>query len=833
MADAQTMPSVEMINWEGLFTKQNPETLKVTQLRECQNADFFREYGSLSKLRGTRRVLATQYAEGSTVKPITWGGFYKSQTLAGDIQRETLIGAGNTIQKINTDGTVTELLSGEPDGLVRTSDKLDRFMYITSQNTVSVGNRGQMSKYDGNKITQWGLTAPGDQETPIETFDDSEVFENLDSPTNATVANSTLPAYDGTATAVTKGTASATASIEDLNRTPFGINSVIADRALVSVYIPREDYSKLVTSGRAISIYVGSGGTLENDFYRYDFQIGRLIPGWNTLVMDFSTFPSGDFGTSSGTTIDDDNLASIRFEFITNNASDVVTLYWDDFVSLDQGGPSPTFGDSTSDSSVFNQAATATWKLQVTFVDEYGNESNAGPTSVTADNTTGSLNYAKIDWADIPVSTNANMPVVKRNLYRTVAGGAEFLFMGTINDDVATTYEDTTADASLGTNTPPQLGDSIFDNSPPPSAGITVLWKRTAFLAGDPLNPNLLYYSRYDLPEAFPLANTIELDDRITGMFKTYLGLVIATETAYWRVIGDNPDYTVDQVIEGFGGVGPRGVGTARETGWVVDREGMRLYDLRETRKISEVIRDRVDAFDKSLLEDTHTAHSKANNALVWFAKDSDGTYTNRYLYQYMVDEIKKGWFSEIVMAPSDLNILHVWEIEDANGDFIFYASSDKGMVFELFSPTSLNWVNETGQSRAIEMLLQTPFMRLGANPDSKELEGTTGRVTPRLIELRIKEQSGLAHEWTVTIETSDSAAEDAVVRDTQVMTFTFPAGVSLIRIAPLDLTSAEYVRLTIQNTQKDKDLRIMGCKVFYKVRPGNYVVDGEAGGQN
>ena len=39
------------------------------------------------------------------------------------------------------------------------------------------------------------------------------------------------------------------------------------------------------------------------------------------------------------------------------------------------------------------------------------------------------------------------------------------------------------------------------------------MWKRTAFLAGDPLNPNLLYFSRFDLPEAFPLSNAIEFDD--------------------------------------------------------------------------------------------------------------------------------------------------------------------------------------------------------------------------------------------------------------------------------------------------------------------------------
>ena len=51
------MPSVDIINFEGLYTKQNPETLQITQLRECKNGDFFREYGSLSKIKGNSKVL--------------------------------------------------------------------------------------------------------------------------------------------------------------------------------------------------------------------------------------------------------------------------------------------------------------------------------------------------------------------------------------------------------------------------------------------------------------------------------------------------------------------------------------------------------------------------------------------------------------------------------------------------------------------------------------------------------------------------------------------------------------------------------------------------------
>lgn len=844
MSARNPMPSIEMINWEGLYTKQNPETLQITQLRECKNGDFFREYGSLSKLRGTKRILSSQYFEGGECvgdeQPIPWGAFYKTQDLAGRIDRQVIIAAGTTLQKVNTDGSLTELLTGEPNSLFRTSDQLDRFHFITSADPFTVGKRGQMSKYDGSKITQWGLTAPGEQkslfpagggdptEEVIETFDDSSIFTT----SNANVADSTDIAFQGTATAMTKTAGSTSSHIEDLNRSPvFEVNNVIEDRVRMNVFIPREDFRKLAISGRAISVYFGSSATLSSNFFRYDFQIGLLVEGWNTLIFDFSVFPSGNFGTTSGSP-DDEDLKSLRFECITNNASDTLTLYWDNLLSLDQGTPTPAFeptSEQPTSSGVF--PAGFVWNYVVTFVDDVGNESNRGPASVDLDND-GSTGFNQANLTSVP--TSFNPAVVSRNLYRTQANGTEFLFLGTINDNVTETFTDTTADTSLGTSTPPEVAQNIADNSPPPSAGITTIWKRTAFLAGDPLNPTILIFSRFDLPEAFPILNAIEFDERITGLFKTYLGLVITTETGYWRIIGDNPDYTVDKVITGFGGVGSRGVGTAREMGWATDRDGLRLYDLRETIKVSEVIRDRVDAFFKKNLEETHTGHSRKHNGILWFTKDADGVYSDIYLYQYMIDDMRRGWFTQVVPNPDTFNILHIWEIEDDNGDFHLYAGTDRGMVVELMADDSLNWVNETGQSRAITMELQTPFIRAGATEEAMAKEGVSGRVTPRFIELRVKEANGAAHTWSVTVDTSDSASENATLRGTQVLTFDFAAGQSLLRLPTQDLIPGEYIRLTIINSEKDKDLQIMGLKLFYHVRPSQYsVVSGAPGGQN
>lgn len=832
MSDRQSMPSVDIVNFQGLFTKQNPETLEVTQLRECKNADFFREYGSLSKIRGNSPVLNQQYSESSVVKGVWWGSNYKSQDLSGAIDRQVLIGAGTTLRKLNTDGTTTSLLTGEPDELFRASSQLDRFLYVTSQDPFDVGKRGQMSKYDGTRITQWGLTPPGGQQTSILNFNDSSIF----TPFNATVADSAQPAWDGEATAMTKGAASVSSYIEILNQAPVAVNNEIPDRVQMQVFIPRADYRKLAFSGRAVSVYFGSSPTLANNYYRFDFQIGRLFEGWNTLIFDFSTFPTGDFGTTVGTP-DDDAICSYRFEVITNVSTDTLTVYWDALVNLDQGAPIPAFADPGG--SVFVQASSSIWSYKVTFIDDNGFESNAGPQSVDADNTSGAIDYGQINLTEIPISSNG--AVVARRLYRTLASGSEWFFLDVIHDNVTTTYTDTTPDASLSTGLPPTLGEAINDNSPPPSGGIMTIWKRTAFIAGDPLNPTLLYFSRFDLPEAFPANNVFELDERITGIFTTYLGIVITTENAYWRIIGDNPDYTIDKVLNGFGAVGGRAVGSGREMGWAVDRDGMRLYDMRDTLKVSEVIRDRVDAFNKLNLEHSHTVHNRKDNAILWFTQDADAEYTDLYMYQYMIDDTSKGWFTQLEFPEqANLNILHMWEIEDEDGEHRLYGGTAGGQVMELMAEDSMNCVSDTGQVRPLTMELLTPYMRLGATDQAYKLTGTTGRVVPRFIEVRIKENTGAAHTWAVTVDTSDSASENAAVRDTQTLTFDFLAGQSLLRLPTQDLIPGEYVRLRLVNEELNKDLQIMGVKIFYMVRPSQYAVTGAsgfaaagAGGQN
>src|SRR3989304_115989 len=97
MSERSALPYIDILNWGGLYTKTSSEQIQPHQLRISENTDYFEQYGSLSKIRGSARVLTTPYTESAIVKPISWVGFYKYPDLDGQIQRHILVSAGTKL----------------------------------------------------------------------------------------------------------------------------------------------------------------------------------------------------------------------------------------------------------------------------------------------------------------------------------------------------------------------------------------------------------------------------------------------------------------------------------------------------------------------------------------------------------------------------------------------------------------------------------------------------------------------------------------------------------------------------------------------------------------
>lgn len=830
MASRERLSSLEVVNWRGLATKPSEEVIDASQLREAINTDHFTEYGGVFKPPGSARVLSSIYKENGTAQDISWVGFYKASDLDGQILRESIVAAGTALHRIDS-GSLTQLTgSGKPVSAARTAGLFHDYtvfndlMLIQNQDPDLVGRGDIPVKYDGKDIQRWGLLAPGSEETIQESFASSSSFTT----SGVTVANESTTTQDGDATLVNKtSTAQVNGDIEK-SITQFSIDNTIPDRGRVFLYIPRGQIANF-SQGSTPAAQVFIGTSLSTDYYRFDFDRGSLFEGWNELRLNF--YNRLDNEPDAADQLDDPNVtivgspgtsnqSEIRLRINSSSASQTITgVIWDKLLTLDTGALTATEGAS---GNVFKTGSV--YSYRVVYVNKYGHSSNAGPESAAIKLTDG---RESIELSNIPVSSDPQ--VVAREIYRTVAGGEIHLFVDRIDNNSETTFSDKIADVagtsgslgSLGDTSAPLEGDISDDNSPPPQAGIVFKWKRTVFLAGLPDSPEIITYSEDDEPESYPTLNRTRLDAKITAIYETYSGLVVDTELGKWQVTGDNPDFRFDKIIENIGCVGRRAAGEARVSGYAVDREGMRLFDLNNPTKISEVIRDKFDEdFNKANIELMHTTHTKSRNGILMFVADSNGEYKgNNYLYQYPLDQLAAGWWWQIQL-PSSINLLHIEEIEDSNGTFRLYAGGDDGMVYELFKSGEKNWALADGSTEAITLKAVTKTFRVGEA--AATMEGYTGRGQPRLMEMRY---TGDASSWTILVETLNGPHQTTAV-DSKTITFSFAADETLQRVPIPMMQPGEYVRLTMQNSEQDVAGGITGVKLIYRVMPGQFPLE-------
>ncbi len=811
MADREHLPSIEFFNWTGLYTKGSNRVVNANQLRIAENTDLFSEYGAISKPPGSSRVLAAQYTETAVPQDMSWIGFYKHADLDGQILRHVLVAGGTILHRVESGGTLTALTGAglsiteaRTAGLFHTATMFDDFLFITNQDPDLIGNVDTLVKYDGAEIRRWGIVPPGGAETTIETFSSAASFTT----DGGTATDETTTTQDGTAVNFDKDSVAQTnGSITKTLGGTFAISTAVADRGIVYCYIPRAELKNFATTD-SVQVLVGSDADLLDNFYTFSFDTGSLIEGWNRLALDFS-----DSSLQTGSPVAA-SLQTIRFQVNSITAATTITgIRWDRFISLPDGTPTVAEGSA---GSIFSDAAVYEWK--VTFVGKEGQESNAGPDSATL-----TLTAARdeLDLTDVPIS--ADDQVMARKIYRTVNNGSIFLFVDTINDNTTTTFTDTIGDLSLGQTSPPLEGDLSDDNTIPPLGGIVKTWKRTCFMAGDPSAPQTVYFSEAGEGESWPILNAVTLDSKVTGIYETYSGLVVETETGKWLVTGENPDFRFDKIIVNIGCVGRRAAGETRLYGWAVDRDGLRLYDANNPVKVSEVIRDKFDDdFDKTNIELLQTVHSKARNAIALLAAGSDGKYdVNNYVYQYPQDDVAKGWWWELKL-PSAINILDLEEIEDSDGTFKLYGGGDDGQIYYIFDPDSKDWDRASTGSDPITTKFQSNWLRLGDLGEDYEGKGVTGRLAPRLFEIV---KSGDESTWTVTIETGHGP-DQTTVTDSAVISMVFAANQNFLRYPAPRLTPGEFVRITVENAEASVRASILSAQLFMHIQPGQFVLE-------
>ena len=836
MAERPRLPFIDMLNWIGLNTKSSELIKNDLSVSTSTNTDLFRVYGAVSKPYGSSRVLNSVYTEGGTPQKFSWIGAWKIAALNGQTDRQVLCAAGSYLHKLSS-GALTQLTGAGKaitetwlPGLYHQHQLYLDLMFITNQDPDLIGHGNTLVKYDGNEITRWGLQGPANE--PNVSHDITTVGaapptgpNNTWIPTNASAVADSVTTRDGFAISMTKtSTASTSAYIEQTLATGLVAHVEHTGAASVQVFIPLGELAKLNPTDALVikmthASQVSSGITIP-DFathnYSWNVPIGELFEGWNLIQLGFSDI-STDLAFDERLTITGTptiaSLTGVRLGITSLTAATLPAgIRWSDLQSFTRG--SLTASEGTAGSG-FTSGSVYSYK--VTFVTKQGFESNAGPQS---DNLTLTAARSDIALTDIPVS--ADPQVIARKLYRTVAGGSLWIFVDRIQNNTATTFTDTIVDTSLGEDTPPEAGDVSIDHSPPPKIGIVKLWRKTLFGAGDPSNPNTVYYSDVDEPEAWPILNASTLDAKVTAIYEAYSALIVETELGKWQVTGENPDFRFDKIINRIGCVGRRAAGETLIEGWAIDRDGMRLYDANNPVKISEPIRDKFEDFDKTYIELSHSMHSKFNNAIfMCMAGASTSSFNaDNYVYQFPVDEVGQGWWWKLEL-PSTVNILDLEEIEDSNGDFHIYFGSADGMIYELFDRNSKNWATATS-SEAITTTIVTKWLRLGQLGEQSDY--ATGRVSPRFIEMIT---DGDPCTWTITVETATGPGQTAATSSVSVPLVFGDANERLMRYPVKNsLQPGEYVRVKATQATAGVSSRILALRLYFHVQAGQFAIE-------
>lgn len=158
------------------------------------------------------------------------------------------------------------------------------------------------------------------------------------------------------------------------------------------------------------------------------------------------------------------------------------------------------------------------YQYTVTFFNSDGIESEASPASTEL-----SVDSKKIELSSIPVSSDSQ--VTGRYIYRIGGLVSTWFRVGTINDNITTTFSDNTADATASGNT----ARSVTDHDEPPNAPITVLHNGIAFYAGVAAFPNRLYYSESLFPE-------YSGNYRVIGGYETLKSLAVYEDELFiWK----------------------------------------------------------------------------------------------------------------------------------------------------------------------------------------------------------------------------------------------------------------------------------------------------------
>jgi hypothetical protein len=246
----------------------------------------------------------------------------------------------------------------------------------------------------------------------------------------------------------------------------------------------------------------------------------------------------------------------------------------------------------------------------------------------------------EINLTSLPTSGSKD-----RNIYRTLSGGKQPFFVGTVGNSSATIFSDNTRDTELG-GPPPQHGVP-----PPDKAHFAIVHFNRLWIAG--MNSHEVQWSDLEYPESFNPYSFLKVwaddGDQITGLSRASNGIYIWKNNHIYKAIGKDPEADIMDVIElqsadpNFGGLGCASHWakvSVPEIGqfFYFDKGIYLLTDAEEFRLISNDIQDemRDDIYEPD--QQIIIAGYSSDHRCVAFSVPTDSAGYNKRTYFYWLD---------------------------------------------------------------------------------------------------------------------------------------------------------------------------------------------------
>jgi len=327
----------------------------------------------------------------------------------------------------------------------------------------------------------------------------------------------------------------------------------------------------------------------------------------------------------------------------------------------------PTTALTAVDGGVGNLNGAYTWKY--TYVTPTV-ESNGSPV-------TGSLSLTNRQASLTGITVSSNPSVTKRRIYRTLASGSDWKFVGDITNNVDTTFTDNVADASLGADIP-------IDKDPPPITKYIEHFKNRLWLAGQTTNPRRLFFSEFFEPEAWPATFFVDIPmtpgDEITGLKVLGDVLIVYGHNTPFLVIGETPfDFTVKRSFAQTGTESDRTIQVVENAHLYLSRFGVYAFDGAVSRLISDDIDPLIREIGTAYLDDAaagyHDKRKVYRLAVVNTTVDAGATTSNR---EYCYDLRNNAWF----LTDRTIEYYHHLEGPGDKGE-LFSASPTAGFLYQ------------------------------------------------------------------------------------------------------------------------------------------------------